>query len=298
MHHNQQHAHSTLVNLTEQCSPDRYLATGTLISQAVECKYFMGAGSMLSILFTYLIVVVWLGTTLFKRAYPKGLYWLDGSMRPVIALYDWLQVMFNAVVLAMVALNPGTVAVAWKNLARADGVVLNADHALLVELGSWWYWLKVLDLVDTAFFIVRGKFRHVSFLQVYHHASMVLMVWISLHYVPVNQNLFYAGLNSAVHVPMYAYYMFSTLGISVPWKKLITRIQMLQFVIMFLFTSYLLLCVHTDPMAFRFTLFAGVQSVAFLALFTNFYVKEYLQRRRNNNATANMTTRQLNRHMD
>lgn len=42
--------------------------------------------------------------------------------------------------------------------------------------------LKLLDLLDTVFFILRKKQNQVTFLHVYHHASMVGFVWIGVRF--------------------------------------------------------------------------------------------------------------------
>lgn len=36
---------------------------------------------------------------------------------------------------------------------------------------------KLLDLLDTIFFVLRKKQSHVTFLHVHHHVTMVMIVW-------------------------------------------------------------------------------------------------------------------------
>lgn len=51
-------------------------------------------------------------------------------------------------------------------------------------LSYGYFLLKVLDLADTVFFVLRKKQSHVSFLHVYHHAVMVLMTYLAVVFVP------------------------------------------------------------------------------------------------------------------
>lgn len=40
-----------------------------------------------------------------------------------------------------------------------------------------YFLVKVLDLMDTVFFVLRKKQNQVSFLHVYHHTGMVMLTW-------------------------------------------------------------------------------------------------------------------------
>ena len=49
----------------------------------------------------------------------------------------------------------------------------------------WTYFIvKVIDLLDTIFFVLRKKQNQVSFLHVYHHAGMVVGGWAATKYLP------------------------------------------------------------------------------------------------------------------
>lgn len=49
----------------------------------------------------------------------------------------------------------------------------------------WWmYMLKIVELSETVFFVLRKKQNQVSSLHVYHHVSMVLLAWIGVKYFP------------------------------------------------------------------------------------------------------------------
>lgn len=44
--------------------------------------------------------------------------------------------------------------------------------------------VKIIDMVDTVFFVLRKKQNQVSFLHVYHHTAMVLAGWIAVKWIP------------------------------------------------------------------------------------------------------------------
>lgn len=259
----------------------KFMEPGTLIQDTVKHMPSLSLEVLMYIMSAYLFGVVLFGLRVVKNLHPKGL--VRGravvAFRALVALYDWVQIVINSLILLVVILEPELIRFAWRNLGQVHTTVVNEHHRVLISLGIIWYWLKVLDLVDTALFIARGKYNHVSFLQVYHHASMVVMVWISIHYAPITQNLFYAALNSCVHVVMYTYYMFSALGRPLGFKRTITRLQMSQFIIMTMFTAWLLMFVHTERVAIIYTLMLGVQALLFMCLFVNFYVREYVSGR-------------------
>jgi GNS1/SUR4 family len=58
-----------------------------------------------------------------------------------------------------------------------------------VRFSHYFYLLKVIDLLDTVFFILRKRNRQVTFLHIYHHAGMVFAGYI---YMKVNSGGGYA----------------------------------------------------------------------------------------------------------
>ncbi|XP_072857043.2 very long chain fatty acid elongase 4 isoform X3 [Pogona vitticeps] len=52
----------------------------------------------------------------------------------------------------------------------------------------WWFFFsKVIELLDTVFFILRKKNDQVTFLHVYHHGTMLFNWWAGVKYVPGGQ---------------------------------------------------------------------------------------------------------------
>ena len=54
-------------------------------------------------------------------------------------------------------------------------------HILQIVAVNWWYYFsKLVEFMDTFFFILRKKNNQISFLHVYHHATMPIVWWIGV----------------------------------------------------------------------------------------------------------------------
>ncbi|PSN54037.1 Elongation of very long chain fatty acids protein [Blattella germanica] len=109
----------------------------------------------------------------------------------------------------------------------------NDPEALRIASGIWQYYiLKIIDLLDTVFFVLRKKDRQVTFLHVYHHAGMVIIAWCVARYVPGGHTTLVGATNCFVHVFMYGYYLLAVLWPEMKnntWvKKHITHLQMVR----------------------------------------------------------------------
>ncbi|KAJ7329170.1 hypothetical protein JRQ81_015344, partial [Phrynocephalus forsythii] len=52
----------------------------------------------------------------------------------------------------------------------------------------WWFFFsKVIEMLDTVFFILRKKNDQITFLHVYHHGTMLFNWWAGVKYVPGGQ---------------------------------------------------------------------------------------------------------------
>ncbi|CAK8986089.1 unnamed protein product [Durusdinium trenchii] len=94
---------------------------------------------------------------------------------------------------------------------------------------SYVYYLsKYYEMLDTVLVLLqKSRVPHFK-LQVYHHAAVVPMAWL---WCECQQSLQWGGLlfNTLVHVIMYHYYAMKILKRPTPWKKWITKLQILQF---------------------------------------------------------------------
>ncbi|XP_025158806.1 elongation of very long chain fatty acids protein AAEL008004 [Harpegnathos saltator] len=138
--------------------------------------------------------------------------------------------------------------------------------------------LKVTDLLETFFFVLRKKLSQVNFLHVYHHCGMVILAWVGTKYYPGGHCTFIGVINTLVHSTMYTHYLLSTMKIDTKsWKKHITQLQILQFVIIAYHTSQLLWTDCGYPRWIALVLLP--QQVFMIVLFAEFYYNAYSKKK-------------------
>lgn len=151
-----------------------------------------------------------------------------------------------------------------------------ADLSTL-ELTWWFLMARMLDLLDTVFFVARKKQDHVSFLHIFHHVSVVVSLWLSVNYGVLGQNIPIIVLNACVHVVMYSYYFLTTLGPKVRtylwWKKYLTQLQIIQLIAFVVYGSFPLFIECGFPQ--WMSLLCVGQVAAMILMFLHFYIKSY-----------------------
>ncbi|KAJ8964467.1 hypothetical protein NQ317_006983 [Molorchus minor] len=143
------------------------------------------------------------------------------------------------------------------------------------------YYLKMFELVETLFFIMRKKFNQVTGLHIYHHISTYMLSYIGCRFLGGGMMGIPVMLNCFIHVLMYLYYYLSTFGSR--WQKLLasvkpklTLLQMIQFVIMIVHSFSVFL--PTCPVSKKFLLFFVPNIVILFKMFFDFYRKAYNER--------------------
>ncbi|XP_071502102.1 very long chain fatty acid elongase 4-like [Diadema antillarum] len=157
----------------------------------------------------------------------------------------------------------------------------NDPLAIRMANVCWWYFFsKIIELLDTVFFILRKKNNQVTFLHVYHHSTMIVNWWLGVKFIAGGQSFFLAMCNCLVHVLMYTYYALSALGPHMQkyltWKKYLTQVQLVQFFMVLLHTGVNIFVDCSFPKGFDYAVF--LYAVSMVLLFGNFYSKAYREK--------------------
>jgi len=221
------------------------------------------------ILILYLTFVLKLGPKLMKNREPI-------NIKYIILFYNLMQTIFNSYILAYQIIRPEVFSYLWNHACHPDTTKINIIKEL--HTASWYFAIsKIIDLLDTVFFVLKKKQSHISFLHVYHHVNMVITCFAHLRFIKSENAAIGTIVNSFVHVAMYSYYFLTALGPNVQkhlwWKKYLTRIQIIQFIFGILYCVSLIVFNCTYSKLFIVYILADV--LIFLYLFLKFYKKTY-----------------------
>ncbi|XP_014614938.1 PREDICTED: elongation of very long chain fatty acids protein 1 [Polistes canadensis] len=140
-----------------------------------------------------------------------------------------------------------------------------------------YYICKLIELLDTVFFVLRKKDKQISFLHVYHHSIMPCASWIGVRWLPGGHGTFLGLINSFIHIIMYSYYLLSTFGPRIQpylwWKKYLTSMQLLQFIIVGFHGSLAIFNNCNFPKIPNGLMI--INAIVFIYLFGSFYVQTY-----------------------
>ncbi|CAL1544807.1 unnamed protein product [Lymnaea stagnalis] len=160
-----------------------------------------------------------------------------------------------------------------------DKYQFNDDSGLYVSVGWLFFISKLIEFLDTIFFVLRKKNSQITFLHVYHHATMTVFTWLGVKFLPGGTNVIYPLINSFIHAVMYTYYGLSAFGPGMRkylwWKKYLTKMQISQFVIFL--SQGVLNAMYDCPFSKAFVYAVFIYTFTILLLFINFYVRAYVQ---------------------
>jgi len=248
---------------------ERISGLSTGVDETVDSWFLMSSPApVVSIVLLYLAFVLKIGPNFMKDRKPYDL-------KKLMVVYNAFQVCFSIWMCRTSIRESNVIA---SIMSKKCEIVRNREQTLMLYSGAWYYFFsKIIDLLDTTFFVLRKKQNQVSFLHVYHHTVTALFSWGYLKYAPGEQGVIIGILNSGVHIIMYFYYMVAAMGPQYQkylwWKKYMTSIQLIQFV---LILSYMILVAAKGcNMPKTLTFFFVGNTIIFLYLFGNFYRKTY-----------------------
>jgi len=227
---------------------------------------------LVTMLFIFIVTV--LGPRFMRGREPiKGL-------KKYMIMYNAVQVVFSGYIFYLMIVG------GWNGSysLRCEPCDYSNDPMAVTMLhGAYWYFFsKFVDFFDTFFFVLNKKYEHVSLLHVIHHSIMPVNTYFVIRYMPGGHSTFIGLLNSFVHVVMYFYYGVSALGPQYRkylwWKKYLTKMQITQFIAVLSHNAQLAFIDCPIPSAM--TRWLGGTTVIFLVLFSDFYVKAYIQQKK------------------
>lgn len=199
------------------------------------------------------------------------------SLKTVIKWYNIVQIVANAIVVW------GILTSGWTTTYHLGCLLPDYSNDPIALRMLFYLWctiiLKLIELIETCFFILRKRERQASFLHVYHHITTVWVIWSCTKYVGGGMTTFTPLLNNSVHVIMYSYYLGAAEGgpklrqILTRWKKWLTVIQMLQFTFMFVHGCQVFLPSCPAPKGITYIYFPNL--VVIFYLFSGFYEDNY-----------------------
>lgn len=220
----------------------------------------------------FVLGVTWIGPRLMRGRRPCQ------GLRSFMVAYNAFQVAFSAWIFYEVGMGGwfGTYSLRCQPCDFSDD-----PKALRMMHATYWFYIsKFLDFFDTIFFVLHKKYDHISNLHVCHHSTMPINIWYGMCYQPGGNTTLLGFLNSFVHMVMYGYYLLAAMGPRVRpflwWKKYVTTLQMVQFIIVILHGAQVTLgfteCPEVPP---AMTLWLILNTSVMLLLFMNFYTKSY-----------------------
>lgn len=216
------------------------------------------------------LVIVWYGPRLMENRKPVRLVW-------TLFFYNMGLVALNFHIFYELLTASWRLGYSYK--CQPVSYSEDPDEMRIARALWWYYFSKLIEFMDTFFFILRKKNNQISFLHVYHHASMFPIWWTGIKWAAGGQSFFGAMVNSFIHVLMYAYYGVSALGPQFQkylwWKKYLTSLQLVQFVIVVSHAVQSLVIQCPYPLWMQWSLVA--YGVSILLLFLNFYFQAYIK---------------------
>ena len=226
-------------------------------SATSEVVYVLVTARSVPILIAYLIPVL--------LARPLTRLFTPFSLRTPLLLHNIL----------CISLSTYSAVQGIRGILESPGVYYTGEGTPLLRHAFFIYWIsKIIELMDTMFMILRHKIKQMSFLHIFHHASILILADNSYFLVPWPSIGVLMVLNSIVHIFMYTYYGLRAIQPlnEFSWKRRITQLQMAQFMfgLIFCFIGYL----YHD-----FCVYSMLYGSGLLTLFGNYYYHAFIRKK-------------------
>jgi len=178
----------------------------------------------------YYAIVFYLVTiygTLWYTKTRKSLVIQHGTIKKLLAAHNLLLCLASFVMAVGYGYNIIRTTLEYGFFGTYCGVSEEVDSRLYFWTNVF-YLSKFYELFDTLFLVIERKAP--IFLHVWHHTSVIVLVCKSLHH-HLLMSWFTGFLNCSVHIFMYYYYFMRSLGKDVWWRKYITKVQIVQFML-------------------------------------------------------------------
>jgi len=218
----------------------------------------------------YLIICIFIGPALMKNRQPYEFKYLMQG-------YNLSQVFISAYICYELMFTGWFSHYNWGCQAVEKD---SSDSTRRMMIACYLYFLnKFVEFADTFFFIARKKFRNVNRLQLIHHSIMPIYGFALTRWLPGGHETFGGMFNCFIHVIMYGYYFLAALGPHMQkylwWKRHLTKLQMIQFVCIFIKSLTVVLGFTECGYPWQFSGLMALLMIAFFFLFAEFYVREY-----------------------
>lgn len=231
---------------------------------------------MTLILMGYVFLVLHVGPRFMANRKPF-------QLNTTMIFYNFFMVAYNAYIVYEFLMSGWGTTYTWRcDLCDPS----SSPQALRMVRAAWlFYFSKYVELLDTMFFVLRKKHSQVTFLHIFHHSVMPWTWWWGITLTPVGgMGSFHALVNACVHVIMYSYYGLAAAGPRFQkylwWKKYMTAIQLIQFVLVSVHISQYYFMEKCDYQVPLFIHLIWIYGMFFFILFSNFWIQAYIRGKR------------------
>ncbi|CAG2180130.1 unnamed protein product, partial [Oppiella nova] len=178
-----------------------------------------GPTQFATIMLLWLVFVMKIGPNFMAHRKPFGLH-------KILMIHNFLLVLINAyyIYASLKWLDFGRKSLDPKLPDRNDW---SPPTLAVLDQKAMYFYTKLIDLLDTIFFVLRKKSNQISFLHIYHHFMVPILGFLVAKLCPQSVIVeVFCLLNSIVHTMMYLYYLLSAFGPQIQrylwWKRYLT----------------------------------------------------------------------------